>query len=247
MSNIILNEAAMVSHAGNRAGNEDCIRISKREDEVFIALADGLGGHGRGEVASAMASDMAISIFESKNVISGKELLAEIFEECQKKLLAEQKKNNDMTSLKTTLVLCHANKECVTWGHIGDSRLYLFRHGRIMERTYDHSVPQMLAAAKKIRESQIRFHEDRNKLLRVLGEEWHGLKYELHNPIKREGLQAVLLCSDGFWELIEEKMMQKCLRKADNVQDWIDAMEKVVLENGRGRDMDNYSAVGVWL
>ena len=117
----------------------------------------------------------------------------------------------------------------------------------LVQHTLDHSVPQMLVAAGQIKEKQIRNHPDRNRLLRVLGIDWDTPKYQIADAIAREKNQAFLLCSDGFWELIEEKKMQHCLKKAKTPEQWLKLMEEIVLKNGQGKNMDNYSAVALWL
>ena len=65
--------------------------------------------------------------------------------------------------------------------------------------------------------------------------------------VKRTGGQAFLLCTDGFWELIEEKKMEAALKKASTPDQWIAAMQEIICKNGRGTNMDNYSAVAVWV
>ena len=137
------------------------------------------------------------------------------------------------------------NEQMVRWGYIGDSRLYYFRKNRIVTRTLDHSVPQMLVNAGKLKEKHIRHHEDRNKLLRVLGTRYDSVKYVIESAVQREEKQAFLLCSDGFWECIEEKQMTKFLKKSHSAQEWLDLMTEEVLKNGRGTNMDNYSAVAI--
>ena len=64
---------------------------------------------------------------------------------------------------------------------------------------------------------------------------------------ERTDKQAFLLCSDGFWELIDEKMMCKTLKKAKTPEEWLKSMEQIVLENGKGTNMDNYSAIAVFV
>lgn len=242
-----MTEMKMISHIGDREINEDSVRSEEENGELFLVLADGLGGHGKGEVASALVSDTAIKMFRDRSDYPKEQLLCRTFEACQKELLFKQEQENSRDAMKTTLVLCLVDDKYIRWGHIGDSRLYLFERRKIVARTYDHSVPQMLVYAKKIKEKQVRFHEDRNRLLKVMGIEWKKPEYELHDAVSRVKNQALLLCTDGFWEWIDEKTMQKCLKKADSAQSWIDMMEKTVLENGRGKNMDNYSAIGVWL
>ena len=131
-------------------------------------------------------------------------------------------------------------------GHVGDSRAYVFHHGKVKTRTLDHSIPQMLVLSREIKESQIRNHPDRNIVLRVLGVEWEEPMYELKEPMHLKNGQAFLLCSDGFWELIEEKQMCDLLKRSASPEEWLMQMAQVVKTNGMGRNMDNYSAIAVW-
>ena len=73
------------------------------------------------------------------------------------------------------------------------------------------------------------------------------VNYQESGRLERSGQQAFLLCTDGFWELIEEKKMEALLKKADTPEQWIRLMQEVILKNGRNTDMDNYSAIAVWL
>lgn len=105
----------------------------------------------------------------------------------------------------------------------------------------------MLVLAHKLKEKKIRGHEDRNKLLRVIGSPWETKKYDCSEIINKNGFQAFLLCSDGFWELIDEKAMTKTLKKSNSVDEWLDAMVEIVRQNGKCTDMDNNSAIAVWV
>ena len=117
----------------------------------------------------------------------------------------------------------------------------------MVSRTLDHSVPQMLVLGGQIKESEIRHHKDRNRVLRVLGTPWEGEAYSLADPIEKTGDQAFILCSDGFWELITEKEMEKTLKQSYSVAQWLEKMEKIVQKHGEGKDMDNYSAICVYI
>ena len=108
-------------------------------------------------------------------------------------------------------------------------------------------MPQMLVNRGDIKEKDIRHHEDRSRLLRVMGTEWDRPKYQVVEGIKLTKRSSFLLCSDGFWELIDEKQMSKTLKKADSPQQWLAAMEEIILANGKGTNMDNYSAIAVFV
>ena len=93
----------------------------------------------------------------------------------------------------------------------------------------------------------VKLDEDRNKLLRVLGTRYESVKYVIDIPVRREERQAFLLCSDGFWEWIDEKKMIRLLKKSHSAQEWLDLMTEEVVKNGRGNHMDNYSAAAILL
>lgn len=235
----------LLSNTGDRDNNEDSVGMYQREEDYCFVLADGLGGHGKGELASRLAVESAIKQFAVNGL--GDAVMTQSFDQAQHKILDGQRTDFTAQDMKTTLVILHVGEREILWGHIGDSRLYYFLNGKLVKRTLDHSVPQMLAASGQIREKQIRSHPDRNRLLRVLGVDWETPKYELNEPLDRQNGQAFLLCSDGFWELIEEKKMMSCLKKAKNPEEWLAMMQQVVCKNGRGKNMDNFSAVAVWV
>lgn len=236
---------AMMTDPGSRENNEDYIGMYQDEDSYCFVLADGLGGHGKGEVASQLAVDTAVARFCEGN--RGEAYMDTAFETAQKVILRHQSEDRACMDMKTTLVVLEVEKDQCLWGHIGDSRLYYFHNGRIRQRTLDHSVPQMLVAIGEIREKDIRHHPDRNRLLKVLGVETDEFQYQLAEPVEREGRQAFLLCSDGFWELIEERKMESTYRHAASPEDWLSEMKKIVLKNGRNTSMDNFSAIAVWI
>ena len=235
----------LYSDIGNRETNEDSVGELHQDDAFCFVLADGLGGHGKGEVASSIAVKTVLNKFGE----AGKdpEFLGQCFVDAQDAVLAEQAKSYELSDMKTTMVVLKIAAGIVQWGHIGDSRLYCFQSGKLKGHTLDHSVPQMLVSIGEIKEKDIRFHEDRNRLLRVIGMEWENRSFELSDAKPLKNGQAFLLCTDGFWEMIDEKQMLKELKKAASVEAWMDAMVSIVKLQGEGKDMDNNSAIAVWV
>ena len=235
---------AEITNLGNRKINEDSIGVIERDGKFGAVLCDGLGGHGLGDIASKLVVDVftrRVSVQEKNEVI-----ITKTFEEAQAKLLEEQKKRRVPNKIKTTAVIAIADTKHLHIGHIGDSRAYIFRKNEILKRTIDHSIPQMLALSGEIKEQEIRNHPDRNMLLRVLGAEWQEPQYDMMKPISLRKVQAVLICSDGFWELIDEQSMCQCLKDSNNVQEWLNTMRTIVEINGKDHNMDNYSAIAIW-
>lgn len=235
---------SMYTDTGDREKNEDEIgRLECGSRQVFM-LADGLGGHGMGELASGMAVDTVKELYQGD--CETEDMLSQSFEEAQRRILESQNKKHTQ-GMKTTLVVLEIDGDAARWAHIGDSRLYHFRRGRLVCRTFDHSVPQMLVYAGKLKEKHIREHEDRNKLLRVLGSPWGSKSYECSEETSIDAGHAFLLCSDGFWELIDEKEMCRLLKKADSAESWLDSMRELAWKHGEGKKKDNNSAIAVWI
>lgn len=236
---------AMLTNKGERENNEDYIDMKEDTGVYCFVLADGLGGHGRGEVASELVVETTKDLFHNTNNLEN--YLNKAFATSQDKLIKYQNAEKAGNEMKTTEVILAIGSEKIQWGHIGDSRLYHFKGNRIVKRTLDHSVPQMLVSSGEIKEKDIRHHPDRNRVLRVMGTDWTTPKYEIASPVKNKKNQSFLLCTDGFWELIEESDMKSLLKKAATPQEWLSSMEKIVLKNGKGTNMDNYSAIAVWI
>lgn len=234
-----------ITDKGDRINNEDSVECSAWKDDYCFALADGLGGHEKGEAASRLVTLTAMDVFHKEGF--NEFYLREAFEISQEKLTKLQIKEQLEGDMKTTLVLLGINAKEVCWGHIGDSRLYYFEGKKLVKHTKDHSVPQMLVNIGEIKEADIRNHPDRSRVLKVMGMDWEHPFYEIAEPLPTTLGQSFLLCTDGFWELITEKEMRNCLKKSRTVYEWITSMEKIVKENGKEKNMDNYSAIGIWI
>lgn len=232
-----------LSDTGGREINEDSVRCSVRENAACFVLCDGLGGHGRGEVASALAADHIIDLFGKSDDLEHFEEIA--LNGAQKVLLDEQKRLHAPFELKTTAVLLLITGGTYRYAYIGDSRIYCFRKNKVLSRSLDHSVPQMLALAGEIKEKQIRKHPDRNRLLRVMGEEWDEPRFVVSEALPLKDGDAFLLCSDGFWEPIDEKQMCKALKRSSGAREWTDMMKEQIMKNISMSDADNFSAVSV--
>lgn len=228
-----------LSNQGERAVNEDYLGCYR--NRVFV-LCDGLGGHGKGEIASRFVVEQIIACYRDRKMSMEEGILY-----AQNALLERQVKENSKNSMKTTVTCLEISEEKAKFAHVGDSRIYLFENGKYKIRSIDHSVPQMLAQRGIIREKEIRHHEDRSRLLSVMGAEWGTPKYKVVEDIKVGNKTTFLLCSDGFWEFIDEKMMSHTLKKSKTPEEWLTAMENIIVKNGKGNNMDNYSAIAVFI
>ena len=238
-------EYAMQSRSGDRPYNEDSILMQERSGRWLFLLADGLGGCGHGELASGTAVNSVAGLFGWNG--EGPDFPERAMETAQKAVLQKQEDVPEASAMSTTLVVLKLEDYTASWAHIGDSRLYYFRGGKIQSQTIDHSVPQMLVNLGEITFDQIRSHPDRNRLLRTIGRPWSERSYDVADPVQLKAGDAFLLASDGFWEYIEEKQMCDLLVRSASPARWLKEMNALVEKNGRGSNMDNYSAVCVFV
>ena len=232
---------ATLSKPGARDHNEDYIGFLDSSDYGCWVVADGLGGHGGGEIAARLAVEVVLEMASSEREIS-KSSLERFFLTAQQKVLEAKIGNSELSSMHTTLVILLRSQESFIWGHVGDSRCYIFHSGKLAIQTRDHSVSQALVTAGELEQAGIRYHEDRNRLLQALGTKEDVRASIAEEKWNFENRDAFLLCTDGFWENITESEMEMQLRLAKSAEDWIKRMEAIVLSNGAGCS-DNYSAI----
>ena len=231
------------THIGNRDVNEDSLGCIQKQDKYCFIVADGLGGHGQGEIASQMVVDVAMKTFLDNAHLDICEIVKICFDTAQMVLMNKIEETNSYSQMKTTLVILVSDGNEAIYGHVGDSRCYHYRNAKLQSVSLDHSVPQMLVMSKRIKRADIAHHCDRNRLLKVLGIEWSEPKYEISNRIALKKADKFLLCTDGFWENMEEKLIPNFLKNNEDVEDALNKMKEHVLSNGLSQDMDNNTAI----
>lgn len=237
---------AVYTDIGSRKANEDSVRVKVLSGKrICLIVADGLGGHGGGDRASQTA---AAHVIESWDGETDAETIRRLLTEANAKVLAMQ---TPLCQMKTTIVLLVVDGSRFLRAHVGDSRLYHFHDGRLVYQTRDHSVAQMSVLLGEITPDQIRFHEDRSRVLRALGQD-ERLNVEAAEETPEPGTHAFLLCTDGFWEYVLEEEMEEDLRSADSPEDWLGRMRvrlavRVKEMYGDVPENDNNTAAALWL
>ena len=230
---------------GARRINQDRIGCWSTDECLLMAVADGLGGHLHGELAAHIAITLLGASFEREarlRISDPGNFLARAIGASHVAILREAEQRRLADTPRTVIVACIVQDGFVYWMHIGDSRLYLIRNGRIVHRTRDHTVVQQLFDAGRIREEAITSHPERNRLLQCLG----GYQTPRPEPVGSERLQKsdiVLLCSDGFWNPLTQRQMLHALMSRDLT---VAIPELVTLAEDRaGRECDNVSVVAM--
>lgn len=221
-----------------RQKNEDSYLINDSL-KLFI-VADGMGGHAGGEYASRIAITTIEEAFQ-KGSDSGKsdaeDLIEGSIKEAGQKIVAKAEEDRALRGMGTTVVAMHFSGKKATFGHIGDSRAYLFRDGVLEQLTEDHSLVNEQVKSGLISEEEARNHQFKNIITRSL-----GVTPEVEVDLISKKLKigdTFLLCSDGLSNLVELSEMEKELRSQESV---LAAKAMVDLANKRGGD-DNITVI----
>jgi serine/threonine protein phosphatase PrpC len=223
-------EAFAISHAGHkRSQNEDAFATFP-EERLFI-VADGMGGHSAGEVASHMAVDEIAAFFCSfhgnpdqiwpypvdRQRSLGANLLAVGIKVANDKIRAAAQGDRSRTKMACTLVAMAVGDNQVSLAHAGDARAYRFRGGQLDRLTTDHSIlAEMIAARPDIGEAEIAAFSHRNVVTKAVGS-----KPEIDPALTLEQLHPgdlYLLCSDGLWGSVPDVAIGEILASTEDLE-----------------------------
>jgi len=236
-------DLASLSNTGGREANQDYVTFADQQSVGVWIVADGLGGHKGGEEASEIAARTVLETYLKQPALDG-DIIGSQIAAAHEAVLEGQEREPRYGSMRTTIVALFRKGDEVTWVHVGDARLYHFRSGGIRFQTTDHTVPQMMVAAGEIEPSEIRFHEDRSRLLRAIGQEGNVKPEVATEPVQLHPGDAFLLCTDGFWEYVTETVMEVKLAQSHDAETWLSRMEEVLQDRAKGAH-DNYSAMAL--
>lgn len=189
------------SAVGGRQNNQDRMGYCFTRDAVLMIVADGLGGHFGGEIAAEITVRAIASAFEAnaKPTLPDPALfLTQAIGSAHREILAQTLEHNYPDTPRTTVAVCVIQNGTAWWAHAGDSRCYLYRGGRFVNRTRDHSKLETMISLGLLDSAASNSHPDRNKVLNCLGIEIEPL-VEVSRPIALQPTDILLLCSDGVW------------------------------------------------
>lgn len=195
------------SDIGGRKVNQDRMGYCFTRDALLLVLADGMGGHPRGEVAATVALQTISALFQQQAdpyVKGAERFLEDACHAAHREIHRHAAAHGLPETPRTTIVACIVQHNTATWAHCGDSRLYWLRGGRVLARTRDHSHIEKLIEAGRVPASARETHPDRNKLYNCLGA-GAAPKVELSGPARLEPGDVMLLCSDGLWAVLPEQ------------------------------------------
>lgn len=223
-------ESAVGSHVGMvRANNQDS---GFAGDHLYL-VADGMGGHAGGDVASAVAAHSVadLDVPPAGDPRATAETLRKAVLAANKEVRAQVKQRPQLAGLGTTFTGFIPVGDRLALAHIGDSRLYLLRDGRLRQITSDHTFVQRLVDAGKITEEEAKTHPRRSVLMRVLGDVEVSPEVDTEILDTRPG-DVWLLCSDGLCGYVDDDDIEKIVRRRSSLQSAVDALIDKALAHG---------------
>lgn len=240
-------EFATLSGQGRRSYNEDACGYWSSRDAACFIVSDGAGGHGGGDVASETAVRTLLSAFSSQPSLEPAHI-THLIEQTDLAIRYGQKLSESLSKMSATVaaLFLDARAQRAQWSHLGDTRVYHFRRRLCRCMTKDHSVVQSFVDAGVIEPGEIRHHARRNLLFAALGMGANATPEALEHSFEVEDGDAFLLCTDGFWECVDESLMVDLLMRSESAEAWLLQMEQHILDVD-SPSQDNYSALAVWV
>ncbi|MBO5138544.1 MAG: Stp1/IreP family PP2C-type Ser/Thr phosphatase [Bacilli bacterium] len=223
-----------------RDHNEDSVIIIKNKDnEYLMAIADGMGGHSAGEIASSIAiSNLGkrfTETFTNLTKVEAVNWLRTTVSEINTMIFQYERNHPESKGMGSTLVTAIVTKDYILFGNIGDSSGYVMKDDRLHKVTYDHTLVNLLVSAGELTEEEAKEHPKKNVLMKALG---------ASDPIEIDifdcdmNIDEILLSSDGLTNMLENEQIEKVLLGEGTAEDKV---EKLIRKANNRGGTDNIS------
>lgn len=223
-----------------RTHNEDSVTIiSNKNNEFILAVADGMGGHKAGEIASSIAIESITESFEQMETLGRKEdaidWLRNIVKEINEKIFSYTSVHPESKGMGTTLVIAVKTSDYILYGNIGDSSGYVIKNEKLHKVTKDHTLVNLLVSTGELTPEQAKFHPRKNLLTRALG---------ANDPIDIDvfdvdnTVSGLFLCSDGLTNMVTDDQIEKVLNSKSSIEEQV---EKLIKKSNIRGGTDNIS------
>lgn len=223
-----------------REHNEDSVIIVENKNkEILLSVADGMGGHKAGEVASSIAIGHLGKRFKELGTIGNKEdaiaWIKDVVSETNLLIYKYTEENPTSTGMGTTLVLAILTKDYLLFGNIGDSSGYVIKRKKLHKITNDHTLVNLLISSGELTEEEAREHPRKNVLMRALGA---STSVEMDIFDVETDVEGIMLCSDGLTNMLDNEQINKVLIEDTAVESRV---RKLIIKSNNRGGSDNIS------
>jgi protein phosphatase len=235
MKSFYLTDAGMV-----RDHNEDSVIIVKNDEGSYLmAIADGMGGHSAGEVASSIAISHLGKHFKESfrgmSKVDAVNWIRDVVDEVNTLIFQYEKSHPESKGMGTTLVLSILTKDYLLFGNVGDSSGFVMKDNKLHKVTYDHTLVNLLVSAGELTKEEASVHPKKNVLMKALGA---SLDIDVDIFDCDMDVTEILLSSDGLTNLLDKDQINKVLLTKDSVEEKVKKL--INKANNRG-GTDNIS------
>lgn len=243
----LIFDTASLNGLGGRLNQEDALAYCSINPQAACwIVADGVGGQEAGEVASQLAVTTILREFRANPRCSGKNM-SQLLEAAHRAVFSARLSRPASKHMATTAAVLIVDHHRAVWGHVGDSRLYHFRDGKLLQRTSDQSLINMMLECGALSEDDMADYPQRNVILHALGQD-NTPQYRINGPVTIQAGDGFLLCTDGVWELMSDRELLETWQARHSAAAWLAEMQvglesRVADKNSSGKPADNYSAL----
>ena len=223
-----------------RSHNEDSVIILKNEnDEYLMAVADGMGGHSAGEVASSIAISYLGKHFKETFInmtkVNAVNWIRDAVDEINTLIFQHEKTHPESKGMGTTLVLSILTDDYLLFGNVGDSSGFVMKDNKLHKVTYDHTLVNLLVSAGELTKEEASVHPKKNVLMKALGAS-HEVDVDIFDCDM--DITEILLSSDGLTNMLDKEQIEKVLLGEGAIEDKV--VKLIKKANNRG-GTDNIS------
>ena len=194
-----------------RTNNEDAIGIFNVDDGLLAVVCDGLGGNNAGEIASSLCVEVIYKNFKDSKEPDYLKKIKESIEEANKKIKEESLKKFQLDGMATTAEILFLKDKTAYWGHVGDSRIYNLKNGKLKQLTKDHSLIQKLIDEGVLTLNQAETHPNKNIIMRALGDS-ESVDIDLSKiKLVPSDSHKFFICTDGVSNVISHDELEQLL------------------------------------
>lgn len=243
-------EYADLSLVGDRDDNQDRVMVAAADKAALLMVIDGMGGHSDGSRAADTALKSLLDSFQQTPL--------PMFDPLGFLHMALSRAHDDVARLgkgqsidtrpRATTAICLVQEGCAYWAHVGDSRVYHIRHGRMLERTRDHSHVELLLREGKITEEELPNHPMRNFVECCLGGDPAIPEMTVSGRRPLQPGDVLLLCTDGIWANLRDADIAAFFRDENTeLRAWLEALGRRAVQASSPFSDNTTAAVLRWL
>jgi PPM family protein phosphatase len=241
---------ADLSLVGDREDNQDRVTVAATDTAALMIVIDGMGGHSDGSRAADTALKSLLDSFHQTS--------HPLFDPLGFLHMSLSRAHDDVARLgsgqsidarpRATIALCLVQEGAAYWAHVGDSRIYLIRHGKTLERTRDHSHVELLLREGKITEEEVANHPMRNFVECCLGGDPSIPEMTIGGRRLLEPGDVLLLCTDGIWANLKDADIAAFFREdTQQLRAWLEALGRRAVQASSPFSDNSSAAVLRWL